>query len=476
MTTELVTYEAMPLDDRVRYARHVADAATMLPNGLRVGEVAANTFLIMETGAMLDLHPIAALSSVNIIEGKPALSADLMVSVVRNAGHKVRISEEGSVETGDYKATVTVIRADDPDYPVTSVWTPHRAARAGLCSYTRDEAAGIWRVVALSKNSAPLPWQNYTEALCKARAKAEACRDGAGDALNGARYTPEELGAEVDAAGDPIITTLGADEQPAEEEKPSALPKATKRATVGKQGTRRRKAAEKPAEEPQEAAAAPAEDIVDAEVVEDAPTPETPAEEPPAPEQADPEAEERAERAKIAAEQERQVTERERIIASADTVDRDDEAAVAAWNAEHGKATGHYLTSTAEAQRTRDAMNGAPDEPTDDGDDMPEFVDSKTGDVYDSQAEMDAAIRARVQANITADAGQVVGTLEAEAGGFDALVQAEPTNYAAQVEAAQTVEQTKDVWMRAQADTENPMSQDLKMAIVNRKAAIEAAG
>lgn len=471
MTTEIVTYSAMPLDDRTRYAQTIAGAASMLPNGIRAGgpdQIAANAFLIMETGAMLDLHPVAALSSVNIIEGKPALSADLMVSVVRNAGHKVRVSEEGSVEGGDYKATVTVVRSDDPDYPVTSVWTPHRAARAGLCKYEQNPKSGVWEVTALSSKGYPLPWQAYTEALCKARAKSEACRDGAGDSLNGARYTPEELGAEVDSAGDPIVTTLGAADPEPVEEKPSALPKATKRATVGKQGTRRRKAADKPAEEPQAAPEQPADDVVDAEVVDDAEA-QLARDGYVEPETLDALASERAERSAMAAEQTRQVTEREAIIATAEQVDRDDEEAVKAWNAEHGKATGHYLTSTAELARRRERAE-APEQ------DAPAFVDEQTGDVYDSQADLDAAIKARVQAKQAERDEQPQQVAVEISGEYDVATAEEPKNYMRRAMAATTVEQTRQVWIDAQADTDNPMTTELRMAIVNRKAEIEAAG
>ena len=489
MTTEVVTYEALPLAERMSYANTVSVAAAMLPSGIRGATpdvTAANAFLIMETGAMLDLHPIAALSSVNIIEGKPALSADLMVSVVRNAGHTVRISEEGTIEGGDYKATVTVIRGDDPDYPVTSVWTPQRAARAGLCQYAIDSSTGQWAVSATSQKGHPLPWQQYTEALCKARAKSEACRDGAGDSLNGARYTPEELGAQVDAAGDPIITTLGAEEA-AEEPKPSAMPPATKRATVGKQGKRRTSAA-KAAEAAHEAK--PADDIVDAEVVEE-PAPKQDAEDAAEAQLAadghvdaavlDAVAEERAERERMAAEQTRLVTEREAILKTAEQVDRADEAAVKAWNAEHGKATGHYLTSDAELERQRAKAEPAPEveQPAEPQPEAPMFVDKATGDVYESQQQLDDAVRARLQAEINADMAEQV-TVEIAAApareNYDEVTAAEPKNYLRRIAAAVTVDQTKHVWVDAQSDTENPMTTDLRVAIVNRKSEIEAQG
>lgn len=463
---EVVLYQEQPLEQRQQYASQIAFAASMLPSGIRGAnpdETAARAFLVMETGAMLGLHPIAALSSVNVIEGKPAMSADLMVSVIRGAGHKVHITESGSVEAGDYKATVTVVRSDDPEHPFSSTWTPQRAARAGLCQYTLDAETGQWAVTARSQQGNPLPWELYTENLCKARAKSEAARDGASDNLHGVRYTPEELGAEVDAAGNPIVTTLGAPE-PVEEEKPSALPKATKRATNGRQGTRRKKAAE----EPQEAAGAPEKPNDEAKPAEPAPSPERPAQEP-----SDPEADEKAARAAMAAEQERQVTERERIIATAEQVDRDDEAAVKAWNAENGPATGHYITSTAEVQRTRDAMAGAPDEPTQAEDAEPQFVDSKTGVVYATQAEMDAAIRERVQAKVNEDAAPAAPEPQAGPAPFEVARSEEPENYARQIEAATEDDQLKNLWMELQAA--GKLTTELRLAITNRKAQLEGA-
>lgn len=463
--SEVVLYQEQPLVERQQYAQQIAYAASMLPSGIRGAtpeETAARAFLVMETGAMLDLHPIAALSSVNVIEGKPAMSADLMVSVIRAAGHKVHVTEEGTVEGGDYKATVTIIRSDDPEHPFSSTWTPQRAARAGLCRYERGDD-GQWKVTARSaEKNMPLPWELYTENLCKARAKSEAARDGASDNLHGVRYTPEELGAEVDAAGNPIVTTLGAADEAPAEEKPSALPPARKRATKGTQGTRRKKAAE----EPQEAAGAPETPAEEAKPVEAEPTPEPPAQEP-----SDPDAEDRAARAEMAAEQERQVTERERIIATADAVDRDDEAAVKAWNAENAAATGHHITSTAEVERTREAMAGAPDEPTPPEHIEPEFVDTKTGVVYQTQAEMDAAIRERVQAKVNEDTAAPQPPAQTGPSAFEVARSEEPENYARQIEAATEDDQLKALWMELQAA--GKLTTELRLAITNRKAQVE---
>lgn len=456
--SEVTLYQEMTLDDRKSYAFNIGMAARMLPSGIRgtsPEETAAQAFLIMETGSMLGLHPIAALSSVNIIEGKPAMSADLMVSVARAAGHTVRISETGTVEGGDYAATVTVIRRDDPDNPISSTWSPKRAARAGLCRY-EQERDGSWTVRAASQKGKPLPWQLYTEALCKARAKSEAVRDAASDNLNGVRYTPEELGADVDAHGELVAGSVAEAPTPAASPEPAALPPATKRATKGRQGTRRKKAE----------AEAPAEVVVEevAEVVaqETAPSP-APVPEP----AAAPVDDERTERARMAAEQERQVSERERIIATAADVDRADEAAVAAWNAEHGRATGHLLTS--DAERAARAGESAPaDVPA--ALDIPEFVDGITGDVYPTQEALDAAVRARVEAKRAARSEEPAAAPQASA--YEVATQEEPENFQRRAEAATASDELRQVWEQAQAA--GAMTTDLSVLIINRKSEVEA--
>lgn len=108
------------------------------------------------------------MNQINVIKGKPALSADLIAALVRRAGHRLR------VEGDDTYAQATVIRADDPDYiPKPVRWDIERAKRAGL----------------LGNPS----WQKYPAAMLRARAISEAARAWANDALYGFIYTPEEL-------------------------------------------------------------------------------------------------------------------------------------------------------------------------------------------------------------------------------------------------------------------------------------------
>ena len=45
----------------------------------------------MEYGEMLGLSPMAAITGVHVIEGKPTASAGLISALVRRAGHKLRV-------------------------------------------------------------------------------------------------------------------------------------------------------------------------------------------------------------------------------------------------------------------------------------------------------------------------------------------------------------------------------------------------
>lgn len=435
MTTDIVLYQEMPLAERTSYAHTIARAATLLPNGLRAGnadETAARAFLIMETGAMLGLHPIAALSSVNIIEGKPAMSADLMVATVRAAGHKVSIREEGSVESGDYKAIVTLTRSDDPENPTVSTWTPHRAARAGLCRY--EEQGGVWKVTARSQQDRALPWENYTEALCKARAKSEAMRDGGSDVLNGVRYTPEELGAEVDASGEVVGTITAASEEPAA---PSALPPAAKRAAKGTQGTKRATAAvtrveETPAapEEPQESA-----EEVEAEIVDD---------EPPAVSEAPSEPQE------------------------APTLMPDAPGSARAEDAQDGESEVDYQWRKAREREAaeRQAEIAATE--------IVATGSGPKGEVTITREQEDAQIKARLEEKRAARAAaESAPVADGEPDAFTAALIEEPENFARQIELADTLEQAKSVWDRATAA--GAMTSELRLAVVKRKAKIESA-
>ena len=189
--TDMV-FATASLKDRMDWSRAIAGAGNLVPAGFRDGPNAnpAKILLAVEYGAMLGLHPMAALSGIHVIDGKPTLSAALMSAQVHKAGHQLRITTTGTVTGtgntlgGDFTATVTLVRKDDPKHPFVVTWTIDRAKRAGL-----------W-----GKGN----WAKYPENQMTWRAVAEAVRNGAPEVLLGVWHTPDELGATVSEDGDVI--------------------------------------------------------------------------------------------------------------------------------------------------------------------------------------------------------------------------------------------------------------------------------
>lgn len=190
LTTDAATnYARAPRTERLAYTWELAKAGALLPRTAtdRVEtfeEQAGRVFYLAELGAMMGIHPLEALNGIHLIEGKPSISSALMSALVRKAGHKLRVAESGSWRARDYVATVTIVRSDDPDYPTVMSFGYEDAERASL----------------LSKAN----WQKYGPSMSIARAISKCARAAAEDALGGARYTPEELGATVDEAGEVI--------------------------------------------------------------------------------------------------------------------------------------------------------------------------------------------------------------------------------------------------------------------------------
>lgn len=163
------------VDSKIEWARAIAPSG-LLPKAYQ-GKP-ANLFLAAEYADALGIERINALTSIHVIEGKPTMSADLMVALARRAGHRVRVQVRGDA------AKATLIRADDPEFEYECVWTMQRAQAAGLTG------KGVWK--------------SYPQAMLRSRALSEVIRMGASEVLIGGIYTPEELGAETDGTGQPL--------------------------------------------------------------------------------------------------------------------------------------------------------------------------------------------------------------------------------------------------------------------------------
>lgn len=143
--------------------------STLVPEAYR--NKPADVFVAVTLGQSVGISPIQSLSEINVIKGKPTMSASLIAAQVRKAGHKLRI--EVNENPGKECAICTIIRRDDPDHPFVSKRDRAWAQRMGLL------------------NNANYIKQPAT--MLKKRAITDCARDACSEALCGIDYTPDEM-------------------------------------------------------------------------------------------------------------------------------------------------------------------------------------------------------------------------------------------------------------------------------------------
>lgn len=165
--SELVTQShgaPMTLDDKINYAEKLA-ASGLIPDTYKKNP--PNVLVAVEKGEALGIHPMVALEEINVIHGRTSMSATLMMSLARSAGHTVR-------SVGDANnARCTIIRKDDPDFEHTVTWDQAKAQQNQLWGKGH--------------------WQKNPELMLKYRAISECVRMACPEVLAGVKYTPEEV-------------------------------------------------------------------------------------------------------------------------------------------------------------------------------------------------------------------------------------------------------------------------------------------
>lgn len=207
MTHELIrretSYSRMLMSERMAYANMLAGAGDLIPRGLfdpATGRPSpAKIFLVLETGAMLGLEPMASLQGIDVIEGTATLSPRLVLALIRAAGYRVQETEHGTIEQDgrDYGWSVEVYD-DELEQAAPIASTTFRladAVRAGLCTLEQDSHG--WRTVAMSERGKPLPWQQYPSDMVLWRAVGRVSRRGFSHVTLGIAYMPEELASGV---------------------------------------------------------------------------------------------------------------------------------------------------------------------------------------------------------------------------------------------------------------------------------------
>jgi len=135
-------------------------------------EALARAMTIAWKGRELGIPPLQAFTSISVINGKPCLSAELMLALCyqRIVGFKATFTTPA--DTQNTECTLVLQRRGGEQQAFR--FTLEDAKRAGL----------------IRPNS---PWEKFPAALLRARTISAACRAVAPDAIMGC-YTPEELG------------------------------------------------------------------------------------------------------------------------------------------------------------------------------------------------------------------------------------------------------------------------------------------
>jgi hypothetical protein len=136
----------------------------LLPSAIKSPEAA---LVIILTGRELGLAPLQALRSISVVEGKPTLSADLLLALAYKSG---LCTGYEILELTDEKCVVQISRNGQVKPPYS--YTIEEARKAGLANRPN--------------------WTRHTKAMLRARATSAACRAYFPDGLLGL-YTPDEL-------------------------------------------------------------------------------------------------------------------------------------------------------------------------------------------------------------------------------------------------------------------------------------------
>ena len=152
------------MDEMQSLAKLLALSA-LLPAALR-GKP-EDVFVTIAAGMELGLPPMVALRSIHVVQGKPVLSADLMVAL---AERHPECESFACVESTDKIATYSAKRRGHPAVRRSFTWADAERARL------------------IGKDN----WKHYPHAMLRARCKADLARDVFADSLVGC-YDPDEI-------------------------------------------------------------------------------------------------------------------------------------------------------------------------------------------------------------------------------------------------------------------------------------------
>jgi hypothetical protein len=181
MSNELVLFEKENLD-KLYKACDTLSKSKMVPVTLQ-GKP-ADIFAILVMGTELGIKPMQALNSINVIQGKPTVSPQLMIAMIKGKipGAVIKMEYEGA----DIKCITARSKQEyDDGFKYVATWNMARAQKMGL----------------IGKDN----YSKQPETMLRWRAVAESCRQTFPDILMGL-YAEDEF---KNLDGDFIIPTEG---------------------------------------------------------------------------------------------------------------------------------------------------------------------------------------------------------------------------------------------------------------------------
>lgn len=167
------------LDDVQRMAQMLAFSG-YFKNSTDLKQAVAQTGVKILAGQALGIHPIAAVMHMHLINGKLGYEAVIMAAAIQKRGYSFR-----PVKHDETQAEIEFFNQEGDSIGVSG-FTIKDAKNADLL------AKDVWR--------------KFPKNMLWARAMSNGCRWYCPHCFGGtAPYTPEELGAQVDESGQPVI-------------------------------------------------------------------------------------------------------------------------------------------------------------------------------------------------------------------------------------------------------------------------------
>jgi len=180
MSVEMIPFEQMlPAANNWQVMKQ--QAAELIKSGFLPSSIKSveQAVAIILKGREIGVPPMQALSHIHVINGKPTLSAELMLAQILKYHPRTKISYP---ERSGERCTIKVQR--EGSEPSTFTFSMADAQSAGVMNNPT--------------------WKKYPRAMLHARCVSEMARSLFPDAIAGVSYCPEEMGATVDENGEVI--------------------------------------------------------------------------------------------------------------------------------------------------------------------------------------------------------------------------------------------------------------------------------